>query len=95
MPSGPGAQQAAVLGVRDQQGAAGVVHLAGRGVRLGVDTRHGPGQLRGPLVLRADDELPPQLPLPFHVDDDPGGELAGQQPGAALQHDGLADRGVL
>ena len=52
------------------------------------------GQVRG-LALGSHDELPAQPLPPVHVHDHPRGELAGQQPGTALQGHRLAVGGVL
>jgi hypothetical protein len=66
-----------------------------RRTRLRIEFPQVTGQFLGTLVLRAHGALPGQPAIALYVDNDPGGELPGEQPRAALQGDGLAERGVL
>ncbi len=93
-PCGPAPRIPGVLRVRDQQRVARLIHLAGCGARGRIHLPDRVCQVRG-LVLRTHDELAPQPLPPFHVHDDPGGQLPGEQPGAALQGHRFAVGGVL
>ena len=71
------------------------MHLARHRAALRLGAAQGPREFRGLVIVRPDHYLPPQ-PLPtVDVNDDPGGQLAGEQPGALPQGHRLAERRVL
>src|SRR5580698_34741 len=71
------------------------MHGARNGSGRGVDGGDGAGQLGQPGVVRSEHELPPDPVPALEVDDDPGGELGGDQAGASLQGPGLAEALIL
>jgi len=83
-------QRGQILGMGKQRRAARPMDLARHRIRWRVHRRHHLGQLLRLLAFRPRHHLPPQPALPLHVHDDPGGQLAGEQPGALLQGNRLA-----
>jgi hypothetical protein len=71
------------------------VDLGGQRLGRRLDGAGRPGQVVRLLAGRASHHLAPELARPFHVDDDPARDVARQQPGTALQRDGLAERAVV
>ncbi len=63
--------------------------------RLRVHRRYRLRQRPGLVLIRPGDVVAPEQPAPVHVHDHPRAQRLGQQPGAPLQGDGLAERDVL
>ena len=90
-----GAEDVDILGMREQQRAARLMHLARHRAALRLGAAQGAREFRRLVIVRPDHHLPPQPLPPLDVDDDPGRQLAGEQPGALPQGHRLAERRVL